>query len=208
MFRRGFTLIELLVVIAIIAILAAILFPVFARAREKARQTSCQSNLKQIGLSFAMYMSDYNERVLPARLSGEPHRACWTQLVMPYLMNDQILICATDGSPTAAVNTDGYTKSYGVNFEIHAYDGYIGHSANPLTVWPPLSLSQITEPAETISAIDFGAEFTGVAYHLIDQHVEWRHNTTANVLFLDGHVKAMNRNQTLAPKDLWLPQHP
>lgn len=60
--RSGFTLIELLVVIAIIAILAAILFPVFAKAREKARQASCQSNLKQLGLAFAMYVSDYDER--------------------------------------------------------------------------------------------------------------------------------------------------
>ena len=60
--RRGFTLIELLVVIAIIAILAAILFPVFAQAREKARQASCTSNLKQIGMAFKMYIQDYDER--------------------------------------------------------------------------------------------------------------------------------------------------
>ena len=62
--RRGFTLIELLVVIAIIAILAAILFPVFARAREKARQTSCLSNLKQVGLASNMYLQDYDERLV------------------------------------------------------------------------------------------------------------------------------------------------
>ncbi len=68
--HRGFTLIELLVVIAIIAILAAILFPVFARAREKARQTSCLSNVKQLGLGFLMYAQDYDERLLPMSNSG------------------------------------------------------------------------------------------------------------------------------------------
>ena len=63
--RKGFTLIELLVVIAIIAILAAILFPVFAKAREKARQVSCQSNMKQIGTATMMYLQDYDEKFFP-----------------------------------------------------------------------------------------------------------------------------------------------
>lgn len=110
MFRKsrseGFTLIELLVVIAIIAILAAILFPVFAKAREQARKTSCLSNLKQLGLGFMMYAQDYDEQ-LPAIPFGDCS-TCWpwaawpgsvdwtgvfTNAVMPYLKNKQIMQC-------------------------------------------------------------------------------------------------------------------
>jgi len=96
---RGFTLIELLVVIAIIAILAAILFPVFAKAREKARQASCQSNLKQIGLAYQMYNSDYDERFLPMWTQGGPgytgggFRNWWGGLAMPYIKNLQLFEC-------------------------------------------------------------------------------------------------------------------
>jgi len=74
--RKGFTLIELLVVIAIIAILAAILFPVFARAREKARSSSCLSNTKQIVLAILMYAQDYDERMVPSRCWAARRRAC------------------------------------------------------------------------------------------------------------------------------------
>ena len=81
--KRGFTLIELLVVIAIIAILAAILFPVFARAREKARQSSCLSNVKQIGTGLLMYAQDYDE-VLPAISFAAVQ---WNTLLQPYVMN-------------------------------------------------------------------------------------------------------------------------
>jgi prepilin-type N-terminal cleavage/methylation domain-containing protein/prepilin-type processing-associated H-X9-DG protein len=107
--RRAFTLIELLVVIAIIAVLAAILFPVFAQAREKARQTSCTSNLRQIGLAFAQYMTDYDERLpdrrdLKAALPGgykpwndwptSDPRGGWAVLVLdPYIKNGSIWSC-------------------------------------------------------------------------------------------------------------------
>src|SRR5262244_1186888 len=89
--RNGFTLIELLVVIAIIAILAAILFPVFARAREKARQTSCLSNTKQLGLSHLMYQQDYDETSVTSWSYGFPGEFSW--YVQPYMKNLQILFC-------------------------------------------------------------------------------------------------------------------
>ena len=88
--RDGFTLIELLVVIAIIAILAAMLFPVFGRAREKARTASCQSNEKQISLGIMMYAQDYDETPCPSRSNQD---VVWTALVKPYVKNDQVFVC-------------------------------------------------------------------------------------------------------------------
>src|SRR5438045_380054 len=94
--RCGFTLIELLVVIAIIAILAAILFPVFAQAREKARAISCLSNLKQVGLAALMYEQDYDEQLLPEWLgyADQPGwRQYWTFNVQPYIKNFSATVC-------------------------------------------------------------------------------------------------------------------
>src|ERR1051326_6641898 len=97
--RRGFTLIELLVVIAIIAILAAILFPVFAQARDKARAAMCTSNLKQIALGMHMYSQDFDERIrsLPGDAVGDPRASGgqmgWPWLIQPYLKNEGVLIC-------------------------------------------------------------------------------------------------------------------
>src|SRR6186997_2010986 len=95
--RHGFTLIELLVVIAIIALLAAILFPVFARARENARRASCSSNLKQIGLGMLQYTQDYDEH-FPMQAAA----AFWPSLT-PYIKSDQIYKCPSDGAPSWVV---------------------------------------------------------------------------------------------------------
>ena len=97
----GFTLIELLVVIAIISLLAAILFPAFARARENARSASCQSNLKQLGLGLLMYAQDYDECYCPRDVGNLVTRtACWADVLQPYLKSSQILICPSQSATT------------------------------------------------------------------------------------------------------------
>lgn len=101
----GFTLIELLVVIAIIAILAAILFPVFAQAREAARKSACQSNLKQIGTAWAMYAQDYDERTLINTWSdgiANQKNRIWSEQMQPYAKNYGIALCPSDPTPWAA----------------------------------------------------------------------------------------------------------
>ena len=110
---RGFTLIELLVVIAIIAILAAILFPAFARARENARRASCQSNLKQIALGVFQYKQDYDEKLPLYHVSGGYYG--WADRIQPYIKSTQILQCPSEPSKESSTpNADNYTD-YWIN---------------------------------------------------------------------------------------------
>ena len=126
--RRGFTLIELLVVIAIIAILAAILFPVFAKAREKARQASCSSNLKQIGLAMNMYTQDY-DGVLPLYVAD------WsTVIVQPYIKNQQVVtVC-----PSARLDPKDQNPPY--SYAPVAY-GFNGAHRTPGYPTPPFTFA-------------------------------------------------------------------
>ena len=167
---RGFTLIELLVVIAIIGILAAIMFPVFARAREKARQVSCISNLKQLGLAALMYADSWDERFPPfyyETLSpeGEWHYQYWYALeegsypdytynfdrglLMPFIGTDKLLRCPSF-HPTHAIYGDGL--GYGYNYSLSMPPVYLANVDNSGTIMfgdaglHYLSLIHISEP--------------------------------------------------------------
>ena len=171
--RRGFTLIELLVVIAIIAILAAILFPVFARAREKARQASCASNLKQIGLAMLMYAQDY-DNMLPDSLmmrnfsDSSAWWMPWYWCIYPYVKNLQVFDCPSWGfartayPPISGLSPSGIrTGGYGNIREVMGYAGSIGYRAadwgpypNPGISGYGVPLDRMTAPAEIILVVD------------------------------------------------------
>ncbi|MEN6640936.1 MAG: prepilin-type N-terminal cleavage/methylation domain-containing protein [Armatimonadia bacterium] len=194
--RCGFTLIELLVVIAIIAILAAILFPVFAKAREKARQSSCLSNVKQIVLGAAQYCQDYDEKILPT-LTRATNSPIWTTLITPYVKNDQIFACPSCSTHRIAWFADANRGwlSVGENWEFSVDRGI-------------RALGDIQAPSEAVQFADTmsgdaagvwrGYEFAGnwiAPTALVDvaEGIAARHNDGANLGFIDGHAKWLSK---------------
>jgi prepilin-type N-terminal cleavage/methylation domain-containing protein/prepilin-type processing-associated H-X9-DG protein len=183
--RRGFTLIELLVVIAIIAILASILFPVFAKARGKARQAACMSNLRQIDLGLKMYSDDYDEMMPLWSLDGgnpdgsgraglaDPYT--WDKQINPYLKNTQILICRDN--------------PYGTSNRSYALPRYVARQA----------LGMMDNVTEIVFLYEKGAyppgsweDATGENFHDSTDPLlapKYFHQDGKNLAFADGHVK-------------------
>ena len=209
--RRGFTLIELLIVIAIIAILAAILFPVFARVRENARRSSCASNLKQIGLGIAQYSQDYDE-IFPA--AGVAYNGGWLQYhytLEPYIKSVQVFKCPSNTSKIVGSNS-GTPKFPGSDILSH----YVGnYNINAAKVWYQSSatiaqgsfngsnyagfpLSDFEAPDTTISVYEAVGNGKAVSNDDSTQWIFAGHLQTSNYLFVDGHVKALGLDATVA----------
>lgn len=214
--RKGFTLIELLVVIAIIAILAAILFPVFARARENARRSSCQSNLKQIDLGMFMYKQDYDEKWIAyggdfatsSTVSASYH-AGWADALQPYLKSTQIFQCPSESGGVGPTSTSGLTPD-------PTADGYSDYWYNGAA--STASDASFNQPTATVVLGDGAASGSGTAHNTSHngecagwtfyQKSPWtctmsttlalakisgngahQHLGGTNVAFADGHVK-------------------
>ena len=208
--KRGFTLIELLVVIAIIAILAAILFPVFQKVRENARRASCQSNMKQLGIAIVQYTQDSDELLPPPSAGANPSDSggvpggSWQQRIFPFVKSTGVYVCPSNTASSslenggASENFSALPISYAGNAH---YFGYNGLAAN--------SLASIQSPASKIMVAE--ARAGNVTYGCAD----WTnngffrdrgfagHTGRANYLFGDGHVKSMKPTATMGGYNMW-----
>jgi prepilin-type N-terminal cleavage/methylation domain-containing protein/prepilin-type processing-associated H-X9-DG protein len=221
--EQGFTLIELLVVVAVIAILAALLFPVFARARERARQTACLSNFRQIGMVFDLYRSDWEGlappllifRVNPRKLNQSPGRtSVWTDLLKRYqgvsVRRDRVNIWEC---PSLERRASNFYTTYGVNTHLVQEEQIpLSDRGKPFIDYVWTVPESPADPAKLLLVIDGreNREFYGYwdfAYgapeHPGQGNIIVHAAKQSNYLFCDGHVRSLRAVQTLLPEDLW-----
>jgi len=220
--RAAFTLIELLVVIAIIAILAAILFPVFARARENARRSSCQSNLKQIGLGVLQYSQDYDEKIVPVRWyydgnTGGSH-VPFSSLLQPYIKSAQLFKCPSNTSSGNMTNTPeaGTPATIAIPISYRGNSGDTNDGPGERSLRPmaelgtaqfvPFTTTSITSLSSVATTILVSEEKDGGDPDLYDSGNMkdlQGHLGTTNFLFADGHVKSLKPIATGSPICMW-----
>nr|AUN36320.1 hypothetical protein [uncultured bacterium] len=194
---KAFTLIELLVVIAIIAILAAILFPAFARARENARRTSCLSNMKQLGLGIMQYTQDNDERYPPAwhgegaaNIDNDPnkpsgfftlyggHVRTWMDFIHPYTKSIQIFVCPSTTSPQS--------PNYSYSVALSGLDSYLSAFGQPSPPSVPLSMAAVTRPSEILCLIEYTSAY---AYAVTPSNIVNYINDPAYPTILTPHLE-------------------
>ncbi|MFA6665032.1 MAG: DUF1559 domain-containing protein [Armatimonadota bacterium] len=201
--RHGFTLIELLVVIAIVTILAAMLFPVFANAREKARQASCQSNLRQLSMAVIQYTDDYDGNFPIIQPGSYSDGGCWTVRLIPYIKSTKIFACPSDTNKPYEEYKD--YPPYGTSLLSYAYNswlaGYMEWVNNPYadpSIASGVSLASIPQPSQVIMLHDTarGEIYTTVAFPYNSYTFlpgcdtqTYRHTGGDNYVFVDGHVR-------------------
>lgn len=195
LFVRGFTLIELLVVIAIIAILASVLFPVFARAREKGRQTSCASNVRQINLAMFAYTCDHQDRLPDYDFlyqgGDNPNADIATGTAQPYIKNKQVYRC-----PSERRKTRVFTYSYTMNGWLHREP--CGNPNYGAYYKPWTSVGHFEDPVRTPTFVeelyghdpDGRRDYWGINdFRFVNEDVvTTRHFKRGSVAFLDGHT--------------------